>query len=116
MAASGILFDQHVPFADIMDAGHHYISYNGFTETPVATGRYVCSLKNGRYDGYVNLGSFNCQPAMNSQAIVRPISNASDKPYVALDCEGPWISANQRRRLETVAIQAKRIRKIKSKC
>ena len=114
MAKSGLLFDHHLPFAEIMEAGHQYISYNGFTETPVTTGRYVSSLKDGLYDGYVNLGSFNCQPAMNSQAIIRPIANAGDTPYVALDCEGPWISANQRRRLETVAVQAKRVRKIKS--
>jgi len=114
MASSGLLFDRHRPFADIMETGHNYISYNGFTETPVTTGRYVCSLKDGLFDGYVNLGSFNCQPAMNSQAIVRPIANASDAPYVALDCEGPWISANQRKQLETVAVQAKRIRKSKS--
>ena len=114
MARSGLLFDQHLPFADIMEAGHTYVSYNGFTETPVTTGRYVCSLKDGLYDGYVNLGAFNCQPAMNSQAIIRPIANAGNTPYVALDCEGPWISANQRRRLETVAVQAKRVRKMKS--
>ncbi|MCG6909473.1 MAG: acyl-CoA dehydratase activase [Deltaproteobacteria bacterium] len=110
MAKSGLLFDHPLPFADIMDAGHQYISYNGFTETPVTTGRYVCSLQDGLYDGYINLGSFNCQPAMNSQAIVRPIANASDIPYVALDCEGPWISANQRRLLEVVAVKAKKIR------
>jgi predicted nucleotide-binding protein (sugar kinase/HSP70/actin superfamily) len=114
MARSGLLFDHQLPFAEIMEAGHQYISYNGFTETPVTTGRYVSSLKDGLYDGYVNLGSFNCQPAMNSQAIIRPIANAGNTPYVALDCEGPWISANQRRRLETVAVQAKRVRKIKS--
>lgn len=61
-----------------------------------------------------DLGSFNCQPAMNSQAVIRPLANTGDVPYVAMDCECPWISTNQRRLLETVAVQAKRIRKMKS--
>ena len=114
MEASGLLFDHHISFAEIMEAGHKYVSYNGFTETAVTTGRYVCSENDGLYDGFINLGSFNCQPAMNSQAIIRPLANASDVPYVALDCEGPWISANQRRLLEAVAVQAKRLKERKN--
>ena len=51
---------------------------------------------------------------MNSQAIIRPLANKSDIPYAAIDCEGPWISTNQRRLLETIAIQAKRVRKEKN--
>ncbi len=110
METSGLLFDHHTSFPEIMEEGHKYVSYNGFTETTVTTGRYVCSEKDRLYDGFINLGSFNCQPAMNSQAIIRPLANASDVPYVALDCEGPWISANQRRLLEAVVVQAKRLK------
>ena len=51
---------------------------------------------------------------MNSQAIIRPLANKNDIPYAAIDCEGPWISTNQRRLLETIAIQAKRVRKKKN--
>ena len=35
-------------------------------------------------------------------------------PYAAIDCEGPAISANQRRLLETIAVQAKRHRREKN--
>ena len=108
MRKSGLLFDTHIPFPHIMEQGHRYVSCNGFTETTITTGRYVCSVSDGLYDGYINLGSFNCQPAMNAQAIIRPLANAGTVPYVALDCEGPWISANQQRLLEAVAVQAKR--------
>ena len=51
---------------------------------------------------------------MNSQPIIRPIANKSDIPYAALDCEGPWLSTNQLRLLETMAVQAKRERRRKN--
>jgi predicted nucleotide-binding protein (sugar kinase/HSP70/actin superfamily) len=107
---SGLMFDQVIPFLDIAEAGHRYASHIGFTETTVTAGRFVCSVDKGLYDGLVNLGSFNCQPAMNAQGIIRPLANARDVPYVALDCEGPWLSANQLRLLETLAVQARRVR------
>jgi len=112
MAKSGLMFDTHISFPDLAAAGHKYVTYNGFTETPVTTGRYLHAIELGLYDGLINLGSFNCQPAMNSQAIIRPLANKNDVPYAALDCEGPWLSANQRRLLETIAVQAKRAKKI----
>jgi len=114
MEASGLMFDEPIPFLDIAEEGHRYASHIGFTETTVTTGRFVCTVKSGLYDALVNLGSFNCQPAMNAQAIIRPLANASDLPYVALDCEGPWLSANQLRLLETVAVQARRGRQRKN--
>jgi hypothetical protein len=52
---------------------------------------------------------------MNSQAIIRPLSNAGDVPYAAIDVEGPWITTNHRRLLETIAVQARRIREEKNR-
>jgi len=115
MSKSGLMFDTHIKFIDLVQAGHSYVSYNGFTETPVTTGRYVCSVEDGLYDGLINLGSFSCQPAMSSQAIIRPMANANDVPYAAIDVEGPWISTNQSRLLETIAVQAKRRRAMKNR-
>ncbi|NVM36815.1 MAG: hypothetical protein HWN81_14560 [Candidatus Lokiarchaeota archaeon] len=111
---SGLLFDPYVDFIDLLEEGNNHISSNSFTETPIITGRFLYSIKEGIYDGLINLGTFNCQPAMNSQAIIRPLANKSDIPYAAIDCEGPWISTNQRRLLETIAIQAIRVRKKKN--
>jgi predicted nucleotide-binding protein (sugar kinase/HSP70/actin superfamily) len=111
---SGLLFDSHVDIVTILEEGNKYVSSNSMTETPEVTGRFIHSVKEGHYDGLINLGTFNCQPAMNSQAIIRPLANKSDIPYAAIDCEGPWISTNQRRLLETVAVQAKRLRKQKN--
>ena len=113
MAPSRLLFDRHIPFLEIIAAGHEHVSNNACTETSVTTGRYLCTEKAGYYDGIVNLGAFNCQPAMNSQAIIRPLANIGVIPYVAIDCEGPWLSVNQRRLLETLAVQAKRRHKEK---
>jgi hypothetical protein len=111
MEASGLMFDEPIPFLDIAEGGHTYASHIGFTETTITTGRFVCSVERGLYDGVVNLGSFNCQPAMNAQAVIRPLANSSAMPYVAIDCEGPWLSAGQLRLLETLAVQAKRRRR-----
>ena len=114
MSKSGLLFDPHVDYVDLVEEGNKYASSNSFTETPVITGRFIHSIKSGVYDGLINMGVFNCQPAMNSQAIIRPLANKCDIPYAAIDCEGPWISTNQRRLLETIAVQAKRVRKDKN--
>ena len=114
MGKSGLLFDSHVDIVEILEEGNKYVSSNSFTETPGITGRFMYSIKEGIYDGLINLGTFNCQPAMNSQAVIRPLANKSEIPYAAIDCEGPWISTNQRRLLETIAIQAKRVRKRKN--
>jgi len=111
---SGLLFDPYVDFLDLFEEGNKYVSSNSISETPLITGRFLYSIKDGIYDGLVNLGTFNCQPAMNSQAIIRPLANKCDIPYAAIDCEGPWISTNQSRLLETIAVQAKRVRKEKN--
>ncbi len=110
MEKSGLLYDTHVPFVEMIEKGHNHATYNGFTETPITTGRYLCAVEDDIFDGLINLGSFNCPPAMNSQATIRPIANKNDMPYAAIDCEGPWLSSNQKRLLETIATQAKRRR------
>ncbi|MFX1419871.1 MAG: hypothetical protein ACFE9N_13215 [Promethearchaeota archaeon] len=111
---SGLLFDPFIDFIDLFEEGNHYVSSNSLSETPIIAGRFLHSIKEDVYDGLINLGTFNCQPAMNSQAIIRPLANKVDIPYAAIDCEGPWISTNQRRLLETIAIQAKRVREKKN--
>lgn len=110
MSVSGLMVDAHISYTDLAWAGHEYVTYNGFTETAVTTGRYVHAVKTGLYDGLINVGSFNCQPAMNAQAVIRPLANKDNIPYAAIDCEGPWLSANQRRLLEAVSVAAKRRR------
>ncbi|MFW9873764.1 MAG: hypothetical protein ACFFG0_11720 [Candidatus Thorarchaeota archaeon] len=114
MSKSALFFDPYVDYWDLMEEGNKYVSSNSFTETPAITGRFIHSINSGVYDGLINMGTFNCQPAMNSQAIIRPLANKYDIPYAAIDCEGPWISTNQRRLLETIAVQAKRVRKRKN--
>lgn len=114
MGKSGLLFDSYVEIDKLMEAGNKYASANSMTETPQIIGRFLYSLKEQIYDGLINLGTFNCQPAMNSQAIIRPLANKSEIPYAAVDCEGPWIASNQIRLLETIAVQAKRLRKKKN--
>lgn len=115
MGKSGLMSDPFAKYARLAAEGHKYISNNTFSETCTTTGRYVCAVEDGVFDGLINLGSFNCQPAMNSQAIIRPLSNAGDVPYAAIDVEGPWITTNHRRLLETIAVQAKRAREMKNR-
>ncbi|NHJ19530.1 MAG: hypothetical protein EAX91_01210 [Candidatus Lokiarchaeota archaeon] len=114
MSRSGLLFDSYIEIDKLLEEGNKYVSSNSMTETPQIVGRFLYSLKENIYDGLINLGTFNCQPAMNSQAIIRPLANKSDVPYAAVDCEGPWLASNQIRLLETIAVQAKRLRKKKN--
>jgi predicted nucleotide-binding protein (sugar kinase/HSP70/actin superfamily) len=114
MGKSGLLFDSYTEIDKLLEEGNKYVSANSMTEAPQIVGRFLYSLKEDIYDGLINLGTFNCQPAMNSQAIIRPLANKSDVPYAAMDCEGPWIASNQIRLLETIAVQAKRLRKKKN--
>ncbi|MFX1275370.1 MAG: hypothetical protein ACFFBP_05635 [Promethearchaeota archaeon] len=115
MKKSNLLFDSNSNVLTYLIKGHSYVTLNSCTETTCIIGRYIDSIEKDIYDGLINLGTFNCQPAMNSQAIIRPLANKSDIPYAAVDCEGPWISSNQKRLLETIAIQAKRLRESKNK-
>ncbi|MBW2455820.1 MAG: hypothetical protein JRI68_14990 [Deltaproteobacteria bacterium] len=114
MSPAGLLVDEPIPLAELLAASAELVSNSGFTETGVTVGRFACSLAQGLYDGLVNLGCFNCQPAMSSQAIIRPLAGAAEVPYVAIDCEGPWLAANQREVLETVAVGAQRVRRRKN--
>jgi len=114
MSPSGLMFDPHLTFQEISEAGHDFVSTNAFTETTTTVGRYILAARSGIYDGLINLGSFNCQPAMNAQTVIRPLANKGDVPYAALDVEGPQITTNQQRLLEAIAVQAARLRKQKS--
>ncbi len=114
MEPSGLLVDEPIGLAELLAATTDLVSNSGFTETSVTVGRFACSLGQGLYDGLVNLGCFNCQPAMSSQAIIRPLAGTAEIPYVAIDCEGPWLAAGQREVLETVAVGAQRVRRRKN--
>ena len=108
MTKSGLLFDECPSLKEGSEYAYKYISHNGFTETSITTARFLHALKTDVYDGIINLGCFNCAPAMNSQAIIRPIANQSGIPYAAIDVEAPILSANQLRVLETISYQVKR--------
>jgi predicted nucleotide-binding protein (sugar kinase/HSP70/actin superfamily) len=107
---SGLLHDRRISFRKIYEEGSRSVSPNGYTEVHLGTGRFTASVKHSCFDAFVNAGAFNCQPAMNTQACVRAIANTLDVPYASLDLEGPFVSASQRRLLETLAVQAKRVR------
>ncbi len=115
IARSGLIFDKTPSCRYLAKIGYDYLSHNGITEASAIAGRFIHAVETDIYDGIINLGCFNCNPAMNSQAIIRPIANRSDIAYIPLDVEGPWLSTNQRRLLETIAVRAKRIREIKNK-
>jgi len=112
---TGLLFDENISFKTLIEDGREYFSRYAYNEVMTTVGRFIQSVKSDYYDGLINLGCFNCQPAMNSQAIIRPLANKSEMPYAAIDCEGPWISTNHLRLLETIAVQAKRSREKKNR-
>jgi len=109
-AESGLLFSPYVPFGEVEREGHKRISLNGFTEAPMTIGRYATMLASGAFDGYVNIGAFNCAPASTSSAVIHALSLRTDTPYVVIEADGDSITTGQLRQLETVAVQCRRRR------
>ena len=104
---SGLLCNEYISMQDICIAGGSFASINTFTETFEPIGSYIMYSNTGAYDGLMHLCSFNCQPAVNAQAIIRSHSSAGNIPFASIDMEGPWLSSGQIRTLETLAVQAK---------
>ncbi|CQR73471.1 hypothetical protein SOV_28310 [Sporomusa ovata DSM 2662] len=111
---SGIVYDKHVSYTNILKEGHRLINDNVFTEASVAVGKYLSSIETGVFDGLVNIALFTCQPSINGQAFIRALSHQYDIPFAGLELEGPWLSANHHRLLENVIFQARRLRQEKN--
>jgi predicted CoA-substrate-specific enzyme activase len=111
-AESGLLFNPYVSFSNIQDEGHQRISLNGFTEAPITVGRYAALLRSGGYDGYVNIGAFNCAPANTASAVIHSLSLRTDTPYAIIEADGNCITTSQLGQLETVAAQCRRRRAV----
>jgi predicted nucleotide-binding protein (sugar kinase/HSP70/actin superfamily) len=109
-AESGLLFSTYVPFSDVEREGHKRISMNGYTEAPITVGRYAALLASGGFDGYVNVGAFNCAPANTASAVIHALSLRTDTPYAVVESDGDSVTAGQLRQLETVAVQCRRRR------
>jgi predicted nucleotide-binding protein (sugar kinase/HSP70/actin superfamily) len=109
-AESGLLFSRYVAFGDIEREGHKRISLNGYTEAPITIGRYAALLAFGAFDGYVNIGAFNCAPANTASAVIHALSLHTDAPYAVIESDGGCITPGQLRQLETIAVQCRRRR------
>lgn len=107
---SGLLFSPYVPFGDVEREGHKRISLNGYTEAPMTIGRYAALLASGAFDGYVNIGAFNCAPANTASAVIHALSLRTDTPYAVIESDGECITGGQLQQLETVAVQCRRRR------
>jgi hypothetical protein len=105
LACSELIFGPPIRYRQLMRAGHAAVSFNGWTEAPCTAGRYLASLEEGPYDGYVNIGAFNCVPASNATAVSHGAAAGSDLPYAVIESDGASITASQVRQLEAVAAQ-----------
>ncbi|MBF0226445.1 MAG: hypothetical protein HQK76_13400 [Desulfobacterales bacterium] len=114
-AKSGLLFYTPIPLMKVAKHGNKIVSYSTDAETPLIAGYYDTVSKSKTFDGLVNASYFTCLPSMNAQGIIRSLASSSDIPFAGIDCDGPNISANHRRLLETVALRAKKMRKEKNK-
>ncbi|MCP4135013.1 MAG: hypothetical protein GY754_28825 [bacterium] len=105
---SGLLYDSHISFCEMHASPQEYFESISYTETKVVVGKYLSTVKSGIFDALLNLSVFTCQPGMNAQAIIEPIAHEKDVPYAALVVDGPGITTNDRRLLETFVLQCKR--------
>jgi hypothetical protein len=93
-AESGLLFSPYVPFSDVEREGHERISLNGFTEAPLTIGRYATLLASKAFDGYINIGAFNCAPSNSASAVIHALSLRTDTPYAVIESDGNAITAS----------------------
>jgi predicted CoA-substrate-specific enzyme activase len=105
MGRSGLLFAAHIPFRELAREGQEKVSWNGYTEAPCTVGRYFSCLHEGVFDGYVNIGAFNCTPANTATAVISALGTRSSVPYAVIEADGTTLTASQVRQLETVAAQ-----------
>jgi predicted CoA-substrate-specific enzyme activase len=110
MATSGLLFSPHIPFREVAREAQDMISWNSCTEAPCTLGRYFTSLAAGAFDGYINIGAFNCAPANSATAVINALSRRGSVPYAAIEADGTVVTPSQVRQLETVAAQCLRRR------
>ena len=113
MAESGLVFSDYVPFREILQKGQERVSWNSYTEAPCTLGRYYASLSRNSYDGYINIGAFNCTPANTATAIINALSRQNTAPYTAVEADGTIITPGQVRQLETVVAQCLEARRTK---
>jgi len=112
-ARSGLLFDEHAEQEAIFDVSANIVNPMSASEAINNVGKFIVSAKGKVFDGLVNLRVFNCPVAGGTVAFLATAANDLEMPFVALDVEGPQVSANQRRLLETLAVQAVRSRSAK---
>lgn len=105
MADCGLVFAPDIHYRKVIQAGHQRVSINGWTEAPCTAGRYLISIDEGAFDGYVNIGAFNCTPASNATAVTHDAAIINDQPYAVIEADGANITASQLRQLEAVASQ-----------
>jgi predicted nucleotide-binding protein (sugar kinase/HSP70/actin superfamily) len=110
MAGSGLLFSSAVPFREMARQAQDKVSWNGWTEAPCTLGRYFSCLERKAFDGYVNVGAFNCTPANTATAVINACSRKAGAPYAAVEADGTVITPDQVRQLETLAAQCLRAR------
>jgi hypothetical protein len=72
--------------------------------------RSTALLAAGAFDGFVNIGAFNCAPASTASAVIHTLSHRTDTPYAVIECDGDCMTTGQLRQLETVAVQCRRSR------
>ena len=105
MARSGLLFAPLGTLKDLARRSHDKVSWNGWTEAPCTLGRYFTCLDDRSFDGFVNVGAFNCAPANTATAVIGAERTHSTVPYAAIDADGTALTQGQVRQLETVAAQ-----------
>jgi len=105
LAKSGLIFSPDIHYRELIRNGHQQVSINGWTEAPCTAGRYLTSLEEGAFDGYVNIGAFNCTPASNATAVTHDAAIKSGLPYAVIEADGAGITASQVRQLESIAAQ-----------
>lgn len=107
---SALNHDRYLPLRKVIETGNENLPFNTFCEAVVPIGRFKISAAKGLYDGFVHVATFNCQPSLEAQAVIRNLANERNVALAAVDVETPGLTPSQVRLLENVVVQAKRRR------
>lgn len=105
MATTGLTVAPDFHYGELMEAGHAVVPVSGCTEATCTAGRYLLSLREDAFDGYVNIGAFNCLPASSATAATHTAAATSSVPHAVIESDGVALTASQLRQLEAVAAQ-----------
>ncbi len=105
---TGLLYAPANDIIDIVRKAYPVVSPRIFGEGILTVGKGLEVMEDGTYDAIILIGPQFCLPYRTSQAILKPIFNKQNFPYLVFDADISAMSPNVKRLIEANIEQIKR--------